>query len=414
MNKISKALTIFSLYFAIYLMTGMILTNVHNGNNRLGEFGRYVSEPIDMVYSIVSKYAQTRDLSAIFQSDKYVKYSHNDTINNLTSDLFILHDCANNQGFEVINLKDQSNRKLFHYPNDFKRPNANSRTKLTLNNESNIIFGCLGNQLLVYPLDNSIKPTVIKYNNFKFHHRIESFGNYIFANVLRTISIQKGLREVADEGFAKFDNQGQLIEIWWLSEHLDEIKDITPIGRLVSPIQGGRSDPFHINDVEVAILPKNRQSTTNIDSADIFISVRHFNAILWLKSNKIYKILQGSYNQQHDVDVINDSTISISNNNSGAYHVYLESLNSNIILQNVSTLKETTICDSVGFASYTEGQSQFLPSNRILIENQNSNELIVVKNNTVVFKNGIKSSSKSSYHEILSWAPAFDYNPIIK
>ena len=161
-------------------------------------------------------------------------------------------------------------------------------------------------------------------------------------------------------------------------------------------------------------MPKNRQSTTNIDSADIFISVRHFNAILWLKSNKIYKILQGSYNQQHDVDVINDSTISISNNNSGAYHVYLESLNSNIILQNVSTLKETTICDSVGFASYTEGQSQFLPSNRILIENQNSSELIVVKNNTVVFKNGIKSSSKSSYHEILSWAPAFDYNPIIK
>ena len=124
--------------------------------------------------------------------------------------------------------------------------------------------------------------------------------------------------------------------------------------------------------------------------------------------------MTGSFNLQHDVDVINDSIISISNNNSAGYFVNLTEVHSNVILYNVVTKNETISLDNIGFATETEGQVQYLPSKRIVIENHHSHELIVTLNDSVIFRNGIDYSIDSNYSEFLSWAPAFDHNPLNK
>lgn len=393
------------------MFTGLMVKNILTGHSRFGRIGDMLIEPIDLTYNIISSISKTGTVFSAFQSNKYVSYNKSDTLNNLKNDLFILHDRADNTGFEIINLKNQQVRVFYPYPESFTFNNINDRVKLTSNDNFTRVYGFMGNQLLIYPVNDLNNAEVVRFEDFSFHHRIEVFNNFIYANVRRRIQIEPSLEFIADEGYVKLSDNGDILDVWWLSEHLNEIRKITPLGSLISTIQGSR-DPFHINDIEVSTLVGNRLQTEKIDSADIFISVRHFNSILWLKSDSIYKVLSGSYNQQHDVDIINDSIISISNNNSGANHVNIENVTSNVVFQNVNSLHEIIKYENVGFSTYSEGQVQFIDDGRILIENQNEHEFIVVLNDQVVFRNGIKSTSKIGYNEILSWSPVINYNTV--
>lgn len=215
---------------------------------------------------------------------------------------------------------------------------------------------------------------------------------------------------IKDEGFAEIDLKGNVLNIFWLSEQKSFINKVQAAISFTS----WAGDPFHINDVELVYNICNNSDGNKLMNDDVLLSSRHLNSIILVRNNSIYKIFQGSFNLQHDVDIINDSTISIANNNSAGSYVNLMPVSSNVIHYNIVSQKETTLLNDVQFATKTEGQVQYLPSGRIVLENQNSHELIVVNNDTVIFRGGINYSLDSNYSEYLSWAPAFDYNPFDK
>ena len=71
-------------------------------------------------------------------------------------------------------------------------------------------------------------------------------------------------------------------------------------------------DPLHLNDIQPVLYDGNYMK-----KGDLLLSVRNISLIILYRpsNNKILKIIEGEFLNQHDVDIINDSTISIYNNN---------------------------------------------------------------------------------------------------
>ena len=69
---------------------------------------------------------------------------------------------------------------------------------------------------------------------------------------------------------------------------------------------------MHLNDIQPVLYDGNYMK-----KGDLLLSVRNISLIILYRpsNNKILKIIEGEFLNQHDVDIINDSTISIYNNN---------------------------------------------------------------------------------------------------
>lgn len=72
------------------------------------------------------------------------------------------------------------------------------------------------------------------------------------------------------------------------------------------------SDPLHINDVQPVL-----KTSKYFNKGDLFISCKNISTVFLYRptTNKIVKVIEGPFQSQHDIDIINDSTISIFNNN---------------------------------------------------------------------------------------------------
>lgn len=70
-------------------------------------------------------------------------------------------------------------------------------------------------------------------------------------------------------------------------------------------------DPLHLNDIEPVL-----EDCRYWKKGDVFLSFRHRSLVLLYRpsSNKIIRMIYGPFLRQHDVDILNDSTISIFNN----------------------------------------------------------------------------------------------------
>jgi len=70
-------------------------------------------------------------------------------------------------------------------------------------------------------------------------------------------------------------------------------------------------DPLHLNDIEPVL-----SDGSFWKSGDVFLSFRHRSLVFLYRpsTNKIIRLIYGPFLRQHDVDILNDSTISIFNN----------------------------------------------------------------------------------------------------
>lgn len=182
-------------------------------------------------------------------------------------------------------------------------------------------------------------------------------------------------------------------------------------------------DPIHLNDVQPAL-----KTTTYFNEDDVFISLRSMSIVLHYRpaTNELIELIEGPFINQHDVDIINDSTLTIFNNNTfvdinrkgvdpksdTASFVYAGDFYSNIIQYDLATKNISFVADSTFRANQiftkNEGLSEFLGDNTFFVEEQNPGLLWVIRNDSVIYKNVLKSQHEG-HHHLPNWTRVVRY-----
>ena len=72
-----------------------------------------------------------------------------------------------------------------------------------------------------------------------------------------------------------------------------------------------------IGKATILALVPNLKTSKYFNKGDLFISCKNISTVFLYRptTNRILKVIEGPFQSQHDIDIINDSTISIFNNN---------------------------------------------------------------------------------------------------
>ena len=175
-------------------------------------------------------------------------------------------------------------------------------------------------------------------------------------------------------------------------------------------------DPFHINDIEPATY-----DSPYFKKGDVFISSRNLSSIIHYRpiNNKVIQVISGPFYCQHDVDIINDSTLLFFNNNTFVNEaqnnwanphskepIELDNFQSNIMSYSLNSNTFNMIQEDVFITNEiftnTEGMVQQLNDSTYFVEEQNSGVLWVINNEKVVYKN-VLPSQHEGYHHLPNW-----------
>jgi hypothetical protein len=183
-------------------------------------------------------------------------------------------------------------------------------------------------------------------------------------------------------------------------------------------------EPIHLNDVQPAL-----KTTQYYQEDDVFISLRNISMILHYRpsTNELINMLEGPFINQHDVDILNDSTLVIFNNNtyvdikrdSREPHedttrlVNAGKFYSNIVSYSFRSDNFSFIGDSVFRANkiftINEGLIEFIDPDTYFVEEQNSGLLWVISDDKVIYKNVLKSRYEG-YHHLSNWTRIVKYD----
>ena len=136
-------------------------------------------------------------------------------------------------------------------------------------------------------------------------------------------------------------------------------------------------DPIHLNDIEPVF-----NDTKYWKKGDIFISIRHQSAIIHYRpsTNKVINYITGPFAQQHDVDIISNSEISIFDNN----NFVVDNEYSEIIIYNFKTGKFRKLFNEQlqkeNFKTISGGLHHIFRDGALMVEEQNHGRIILFNN----------------------------------
>ena len=176
------------------------------------------------------------------------------------------------------------------------------------------------------------------------------------------------------------------------------------------------TDPYHLNDVQPVF-----ENGPYWQRGDLFLSLRNVSAILQYRpaTGEVVRLLEGPFYAQHDVDVLNDSTLSIFNNNC---HVNWQSNKndlpipdkrirmgdnySQVLLYHAGqesyepVMAETMAREEI--FTFTEGIADWLDSETVFVEEQNSSILWILSGDEVLYKRALPSHHPD-HHHLSNW-----------
>ena len=126
-----------------------------------------------------------------------------------------------------------------------------------------------------------------------------------------------GFEDIIDDEIVKINGAGETLFKKSVFKLLSSIPDI-PIQYNIAPKAKAGRDPFHLNDVQPVLKDSERGFWKK---GDVFISLRNVNMILLYRpaEDSVLWWKSSPWKKQHDVDIVNDSVISIFDNNSGVW-----------------------------------------------------------------------------------------------
>ena len=189
-------------------------------------------------------------------------------------------------------------------------------------------------------------------------------------------------------------------------------------------------DPMHLNDVEPVL-----ENSEYWEEGDVFVSLRHVSSVFLYRpsTDKILKLIFGPLLNQHDVDIISPTAVSIFNNNcilstSRAKHytsynenydqLPVDSLVSSEILiydfekDSFSNVYNTQL-ESERIYTISEGLHEYLSNGDVFVESQNSGKIYILNKEGFVLKKQLKSPLEG-YAYITNWINLFEENPLTK
>tara|TARA_B100000519_G_C14250114_1_gene441990 strand:- start:1487 stop:2863 length:1377 start_codon:yes stop_codon:yes gene_type:complete len=211
-----------------------------------------------------------------------------------------------------------------------------------------------------------------------YHHSIEqdSEGNFwvcvcYYPYKIDSVYVGNKLGNYSDDGIRKLSPTGEIL----FDKSISEIFIENDMEYLLFSV-GDRvftQDPIHLNDIQPV-----EKDTKYWKKGDVFISLRHQSMIILYrpKTDKIIWQSTGQFYNQHDVDILDVSRISVFDNNSkDTYYGNVVDGNNRVVIYDFETgeysyyLNESLKTEDV--RTVTEGTSQILPNGDLFIEESN-------------------------------------------
>ena len=171
-------------------------------------------------------------------------------------------------------------------------------------------------------------------------------------------------------------------------------------------------DPIHLNDIQPTL-----SSSKFWEVGDLFISIKNKSTVFLYRpqTNKILWLKTGPWLNQHDVNILNQSQISVFNNNvistssdakkNGNNNVYIFDFEKSAVLFPYdSILKELDVM------TWTEGRSKILENGDVFVEETNNGRLLRVSTDTTKWE--FTATIDSNYVGLMSWSRYLTYNEI--
>lgn len=342
------------------------------------------------------------------------------SINNLDSDFIVLStysDTSNTRSIVLLNLMNDS----ILYKWTVKNPQ----------HENTRIFNplLLPEKSLVFSFDfftglrriDSMTNTIWRQDSIHAHHamNLDKNGN-IWTCSTDPVFYATGLYQLNDTSIFYTDNYITKVDsetgrILFHKSVTEILRENNLSGYILK--SSNVNDPLHINDVEPAL-----KTTSYYKEDDLFISSRNLSLVMHYRpsTNKVIDIIEGPFTSQHDVDFLNDGSLVIFNNN---YYVYQSNtplepprdssrlkiagdFYSNIVHYDFSNNSLSFIGDSLfrenKIFTKSEGLMEFIDPSTYLVEEQNSGVIWIIKDDSVLYKNVLKSQHEG-YHHLPNW-----------
>lgn len=186
----------------------------------------------------------------------------------------------------------------------------------------------------------------------------------------------------------------------------------------------GFNDPIHLNDVEPVLT-----NGPYWNAGDVFISLRNRSMILQYRpeSDSVIRIVEGPFLHQHDVDLLNDSTLVLYNNSGttlGNYYYRPDETqtpeikeglpNSHLMLYHLESdsfhpyLK--SVFDSEMFYSRVQGLQHPISNGNFYVEHYTAGLMYILNSDSVVYKRHTHNRLKN-YAERPHWVRVYEDLP---
>ena len=314
-------------------------------------------------------------------SESYLLLSRYD--GDLKEGIVELIDLTNFEVLHTWNPDIDGFNRLTKYVDEFKylkRDSNNSR--MVLNNPILLKDGGLvfHNASPLIKIDNCSN-LIFQNNHDRFHHSAETDleGNiWVPSHIYpQSLPIEKvgrnhwGVKSYVDDGIVKLSSDGEIL----FEKSVSQILIDNGLEYLLFAVGDLRftEDPIHLNDIQPVDFDGEFWK-----KGDVFLSLRHQSMILLYRpsTNKIIWKGTGPFFHQHDVDILNDHTISVFNNNSKDFVSgdVVDGHNEVIIYDFKTNEYSSYIGDSLiknDVKTITEGRSQILLNGDLFVEETN-------------------------------------------
>lgn len=400
---------------------GWLVKHSVEGTKEFGEAGKVVVDFVSFFDLFEQSVEEVKELPRTFKKtpDDFTE------INQLEEDLFILTSYSDSEKKRTItyhNLKTGEDVMTWQIDN-FNRPGNRVMNPLMLPDTS--LIYAISNISGFYCIDREGE-LIWEQKEVQQHHsmNLDHEGNlWVCTNDFEGSSMYAdygGILRVDGRPMPFLDNfitklDAKTGEILFHKSILELILE-NDLERLY--VKSGRTeDPIHLNDIEPS-----HSDGPYWNRGDLFISMRNNSTVLQYRpsTNEIIKVLEGPFQAQHDVDIINDSTLCIFNNN--AHQLWPKPANlygqssqiveggdiySNLVYYHLNQdkfeVKYKDLFERNQIYTFTEGLSEHDSLGRIFIEEQNSGVLWVIEADSVIYK-GVLHSHHEGYHHLPNWA----------
>ena len=427
--------------FVVVLVTVLCLfassiKHVTTGGTRLG----FLTNPLKVFSEFPSttyKVLTSKEIKGISLTYKLKNTSFKE-VNHLNYDVFGLNSFFNNEehrwDIKLFNFRNDSvlyswylHKESFFKSGEYHYQTSRLKNPILLPGRSLVAASVESNNL--YRLDKDSK--VIWHNTAKnFHHSLNlSVDGNIWACTSAIRKFRLGskakLKSIRDDFVTKIDVEtGQIIydksvcEILIDNGYKNYVYGFSNDGNPTI-----ESDPIHLNDIQPIY-----QTGPFWQKGDLLLSLRHKSLVIHFRpgNNKIIRLINGPFLNQHDVDVISDSEIAIFNNNTTNIGLdVVESnnsafdeerigdnlLNSGIIIYNY---RDSTYSDYLqdlfvkeNIYSRTEGSYEFLKTGDICIENQNDAIIYIMNSDSILMKKQFNTLDANFVH-LPNWVRIYE------